>query len=123
MVAFGAVGVSGIAVNALAFVLAELLGLHYLLAAVAATQVSTLWNFFGTDRLVFRTSKRRSLLGRLLPFAAVNEALLVLRVPLIALLVAAGTAAVIANALTLLLAFVLRFVISERVFRSPERAS
>jgi putative flippase GtrA len=121
--AFGAVGVTGIAVNAAAFLMAQLTGLHYLLAAIVATQVSTLWNFAGTDRLVFRASKRRGLLARLVPFAAVNEALLVLRIPLIALLVAAGLAAVVANILTLLFAFILRFVISERLFHSAERAS
>jgi dolichol-phosphate mannosyltransferase len=47
---FLAVGASGILVNSLALVFfTELAGLHYLLSAVVATQVSTLWNFTLTE--------------------------------------------------------------------------
>lgn len=121
--AFGTVGLTGILANSLAFLAAEAAGLHYLFAALVATQVSTLWNFAGTDLLVYRGPKRRGLLPRLLPFAAVNELLLLARLPLITVLVALGSAAVVANLLTLLLAFVLRFAVSERLFRRSERES
>lgn len=116
VLAFAAVGVSGIGINAAAFWTAQLAGLHYLIAAVLATQASTLWNFVGTDALVFSGGKRLGLAWRLMSFAAVNEALLLARLPLIALLVASQVPALFANAGTLLAAFFLRFAISERLF-------
>jgi putative flippase GtrA len=46
---FGVVGLTGLGVNQVALAaLAELLNVHYLVAAVAATQLSTSWNFIGT---------------------------------------------------------------------------
>jgi dolichol-phosphate mannosyltransferase len=123
VLSFGAVGVSGIAVNAGAFWAATAVGMHYLWAAVAATQASTLWNFAGTDLMVFSGRKRRGLLSRLLPFAVVNEVLLLARLPLLAFLVATiGIMPLVANVTTLLLTFVLRFAFSERLFTS-ERPS
>ena len=50
-VRFGLVGLTGLGVNQVTLaVLTELLGVHYVMAAVAATQVSTCWNFVATDR-------------------------------------------------------------------------
>src|SRR5947209_1725846 len=60
LVLFGLVGVSGILVNSLALwaLHFRVLQVHYLVAAFIATQVSTLWNFVLTDRLVFRSAGR-----------------------------------------------------------------
>ena len=56
---FGLVGLSGLLVNTAVLVL--LLGLdcrlHYLVAAVVATEASTTWLFLLTERLVFRGAK------------------------------------------------------------------
>lgn len=119
---FGAVGLTGIAVNSAAFWAAQSVGMHYLLAAVVATQASTLWNFLGTNAMVFSGSKRRGLATRLISFAAANEVLLLARLPLLALFVHLGMPALIANVSTLLLTFVVRFAISERLF-TPEGTS
>src|SRR5262249_53593398 len=52
---FGLVGASGLVVNQLLLLgLAELAGLHYVLASILAAQGSTLWNFTLTDTWVFR---------------------------------------------------------------------
>lgn len=83
--AFALVGASGIAVNLGAvWGLTELLGLHYLLSAILATQVSTAWNFWLSDALVFAgrtagSSKR----ARLLRFYGMNNAAFALRGPAI----------------------------------------
>ena len=52
---FAMVGVTGLAVNtfALAF-FTQVAGMHYLWGALAATQVSTIWNFALTERWVSR---------------------------------------------------------------------
>src|SRR3954449_10990156 len=67
VVLFGLVGLSGIAVNSAALWLFHLqvFQVHYLVAAAMATQVSTLWNFILTDRLVFRTADTDGRWGRL----------------------------------------------------------
>lgn len=124
---FGAVGATGIAVNSAAlWLLADpmALGLHYLLAAVLATQVSTSWNFALTDQLVYRGRKRHSALRRYVTFSAASNVLLVARIPLLALLVSGlGVHYLLANLLTLALAFVARFAASDRLIYQMEPAS
>lgn len=124
---FGAVGATGIAVNSAAlWTLADpaALGLNYLLAAVLATQVSTSWNFALTDTLVYRGRKRHSLLRRYLTFSAASNLLLVARIPLLALLVSGlGVHYLLANLVTLALAFVARFATSDRLIYQMEPAS
>jgi glycosyltransferase involved in cell wall biosynthesis len=118
--AFLAVGLSGIVVNTAAlWLLVELLHSPVLLGATLATQASTTWNFLLTDRLVFRGPKARRWPVRYLGFAAVNNAVLLARLPLLAVLVhQAGLNYVLANALTLAAAFAARFVVSDRVLFS-----
>src|SRR4051794_5622314 len=86
---FGIVGATGLLVNSLAlFAFVEAAGLHYLPAAILATQVSTLWNFAGTEFWVFRgrmTGRRR--LSRLGLYAVMNNIALALRAPMLVLLV------------------------------------
>jgi dolichol-phosphate mannosyltransferase len=82
---FGVVGVTGLAVNMLLIaVLADVAGLYYVAAAILATQGSTLWNFCLTELWVFPDRKhRRSGALRMGMFFLVNNAALVLRVPLL----------------------------------------
>jgi glycosyltransferase involved in cell wall biosynthesis len=84
---FGLVGLSGLAVNTgVLALLTEAGGLYYLLAAVIATQFSTTWNFVLAERLVFKPSAEdRRLTSRFLQFLAVNNALLLLRGPILVL--------------------------------------
>ena len=116
---FGAVGVTGIFVNSfLMWLLASpyLLGLNYLLAAVIATQGSSTWNFALVDSVVYRGPKRLTRLRRWLGFLGLSNVVLVLRIPLLALLVSTlGVHYLIANALTLLFGFLLRFSGQERL--------
>jgi dolichol-phosphate mannosyltransferase len=114
--AFGLVGASGLVVNMLAFaVLIHVATLHYLLAAVVATQLSTVWNFALLDRFVFASiDLGRSRPARLVLFAALNNAALLLRGPVLLLLVAGlGIDALVANLVSLVALTVTRFAISD----------
>src|SRR5215208_6452087 len=71
---FAIVGMLGIAVNAAALVFfTELLGFHYVVSAVLASQVSTLHNFVLSELWVFRGhDSPRHLLFRYLAFNLLN---------------------------------------------------
>jgi dolichol-phosphate mannosyltransferase len=114
--AFAAVGGTGIAVNTIAlWALVRVNGIPLLLAATLATQISTLWNFALTDRFVFRGPKRLGAASRLLGFALINNAALLLRLPLLALLTKPlHIHYLVANIVTLLLVFAIRYVVSDR---------
>lgn len=118
---FGAVGASGIVVNSAAlWLFVGGLGAHLAVGAALATQVSTLWNFLLTDRLVFTGTKRLSGWNRLLGFAAINNGVLILRLPLLSMLVAfTALGYLLANLVTLLAAFAVRFLLSDRLLFSP----
>ncbi|MDQ3871738.1 MAG: GtrA family protein, partial [Chloroflexota bacterium] len=113
---FGLVGLSGILVNqAVLAVTTEWLGLHYLLSAILATQISTTWNFVGTERWAFAGRPlARSLAFRYAAFLAVSNAALLLRVPLLwALTDLAQVHYLASNLITLLVLFVLRYAFSD----------
>jgi len=124
MAAFGAVGLSGVAVNTAAlWLFFEVLGVHHLVGAALATQFSTAWNFVLTDTAVYRKGQRkgtwRERAGR---FFAMNNLLLLARLPLLQWLVLAGMGVLTANALSLVLLFLLRFLVSDRmIYRGGER--
>jgi putative flippase GtrA len=82
---FLAVGASGFVVNNLSLVLlTEFWGLHYLLSAIVATQVSTTWNFGFTETWVFGDRGGRwHWLQRLGMFLLINNIALAARGPLI----------------------------------------
>jgi putative flippase GtrA len=113
---FGLVGLTGLGVNTLAFWLFDgLAGVHYVLAAVLATQMSTLWNFVLIDAWVYRgrVFRRRPAL-RVGSFFAMNNAALVVRVPVLVGLVAViGMNSIAANIISLLVITLLRFAISD----------
>jgi len=83
------VGASGLGVNLLAMAaFTELAAIHYIISAAIATQVSTLWNFGLTETWVFgRHNAKRNFLTRLVSFLVMNNAMLLLRAPMMALLV------------------------------------
>ncbi len=118
---FASVGVTGIVVNSVAlWLLVGVAGVGLLLGATLATQASSVWNFLLTDRLVFRGPKARSWPARLVGFLTVNNAVLLLRLPLLAWLVhTAGVGYLLASILTLVAAFGVRFLVSDRyLFRT-----
>lgn len=121
VLSFAAVGATGIVINSVAlWLLVDGADIGLLVGASLATQVSTLWNYLLTERLVFRGPKARSWRTRLAGFVAVNNAALLLRLPLLAWLVrSAGVDYLVASVLTLIAAFAARFLISDRyLFRS-----
>ena len=68
-------GASGVVVNSvLLFLATQVVGLHYLVSAVLATQGSSLWNFGLTEAWVFRGRKPEGRLGRFVAFLLMNNA-------------------------------------------------
>lgn len=118
---FGAVGASGILVNQLvlwAWVAGA--GRHYLLGAVVATQASSTWNFCLTERWVFTGGGDRRLGSRFALFLLLNNSTLLLRVPVLALLTAiVGINYLVSNLITLVVLFLLRFLVSDRLIWKP----
>jgi len=110
------VGAIGLVVNQV-LLWAWVAGLHgsYLLGAVVATQGSTLSNFVLLERWVFRRAKARRPLVRLASFVTVNNSTLLLRIPLLALLTSVlHIYYLVSNAITLLLLFAVRFLLSDQ---------
>lgn len=121
---FGLVGGSGILINtAVLWFCYHVLGVHALLGAVVATQASTTWNFLLIDLLVYRQPKRGSRVGRAVRFFLMNNLLLIGRLPVFVLLLATGLGVLTANALTLVMLFLVRFLISDRVIYGSGSAS
>lgn len=116
MVGVGTVGATGIVVNTAAlWVLIESASLSLAIAAIVATQFSTTWNFALSDRLVYRRRRPTSWARSLATFALVNNAVLLLRLPLMSVFI--GQLAMdyrLANIATLLLAFAARFAVVDR---------
>jgi dolichol-phosphate mannosyltransferase len=125
-VGFATVGMTGLLVNVLAmWLLADprTLHMHYLLAAILTTQLSSSWNFALVDRLVYRGPKRLTAMSRYLGFMLMSNTVLVLRIPFLALLVSVlGVHYLVANVLTLLLGYLVRFRSQERL-TLPEELS
>lgn len=122
---FLVVGASGVLVNTGAlWLFTDLAGLHYLASAIAATQISTTWNFIWHERLVFHQSAHPSRMpGRYVRYLGVNNLALLLRAPLLAGLVEwLGVHYVVANLLTLALVTGLRFLASQLwIWGAPRR--
>ena len=116
-VAFGLIGLSGLIPNQLAlWLLTGVAGVHYLPAAIVANLIAVGWNFALTDTLLYRNRRHRSLASRMLRFFVLGNADLLLRIPLLALLVdGAHVGVLVANLVTLVTSFVVRFVILDKV--------
>lgn len=125
MFRFLGVGLSGILVNsALLFAFTELMGIYYLVSAVLATQGSTLWNFSWTEVWVFRerSESHFNLWQRLVGFFAMNNALLLLRGPILAVLVAKfGVNYLVANVVSLCALTLIRFTVSNALLWGTAR--
>jgi dolichol-phosphate mannosyltransferase len=124
--AFGLVGLSGMAVNtAVLWFCYVKLGWNHLVGASLATQASTTWNFVLVDSLVYRNRAHGTRRGRAVRFFLMNNLLLIARLPVLQALVVLGAGVLTANAITLVLLFLVRFVVSDRaIFGSvtPDKA-
>src|SRR6185436_11843555 len=115
---FLAVGFSGLLVNSLALaVFTEFAAVHYLVSAIIATQVSTLWNFGLTETWVFgKRDTDRPFLQRLVSFLLINNLLLILRGPIITIMVAQlGVHYLIANLISLFAMTLLRYFVADQL--------
>lgn len=113
---FGAVGASGFVVNELALgFFVAVFDVHYLVGAVLATQVSTLWNFALVELWAFReVDAKRSAARRLLLFFLLNNAALLLRGPILVVLTdVAGLNYLVSNLVSLGALTLVRFTISD----------
>jgi dolichol-phosphate mannosyltransferase len=113
---FATVGASGLVVNTLLLAgLAGGVGLYYIVAAIFATQGSTLWNYVFTERWVFRRGRhRRRASHRMGMFFLVNNAALVLRIPLLfALTTFGGIHYLLSNIITIVVLLVVRFTLAD----------
>ncbi|WP_431995292.1 glycosyltransferase [Streptomyces griseoflavus] len=124
MVVFGLIGLTGFVPNLAALWALTEAGVHYLPAEIVANQFGVAWNFLLIETLLFRERRRhRHWADRTARFTLLANADLVLRLPLIALLVARfGMAALPATALALVITFVLRFVGTEALVYLPSRS-
>jgi len=110
------VGILGIGVNAAALVFfTEVIGLHYLVSAILASQVSTLNNFVLTELWVFAGREtRHHVLVRYLTFNALNIATLTVRVPTIVIFTEwVGLHYLVSNLLAIGLTFGIRYFIAD----------
>ena len=126
MLAFGLIGLSGFVPNLLVlWLLTRYAGVHYVPAEIIANQAAVAWNFLLLDTLLFHHRRTRHWSGRFGAFALVANADLVLRIPLLAVLVRyAHLNVLLGTAITLVAAFAVRFVITDRAIyvpRLPER--
>jgi dolichol-phosphate mannosyltransferase len=117
MLLFGLVGVSGLLPNQLAlWLLNDHAGVHYLPASVLANLIAVGWNFALTDTLLYRDRRSRRFFARLTNFFVIGNADLLLRIPLLALLVdGAHLGVLVANLVTLLVSFAVRFLLLDKV--------
>lgn len=115
---FGSVGALGLGVNLLVqAVFTEVLGWHYLSAAIIATQVSSTFNFVLAERWVFGAGSaplgRRA---RYVSFLLMNNAAFVVRAPMMWVLVGMiGLHYTLGNLLSLMVLTLVRFCIADRV--------
>lgn len=101
-------------------------GMHYLPAAIVATELTILSNFLMHERLVFRDLRGgRPLRQRLIASIGFNNAEALLRMPVLVLLVDLLLVPdLAAQAATLAVAFVVRFAFTSRViYRTRPAAS
>lgn len=115
LVAFMAVGVSGVGVNTLALWLLSERWLNepYLLASGIATNVAVVWNFALLEMWVFRKVGKRSWMSGFVRFWLVSMALLPVQLGLLAVAVeVCGFNPVFGNIAVLMVVFVLRYLLT-----------
>jgi dolichol-phosphate mannosyltransferase len=128
VVRFGLVGASGFVLNLAVMASLVAVQVNYVLAGLLATEVAIVSNFLLQERLVFGDRVEGAGAGswrrRALQSVLFNNAESLARVPLLVLLVeVVGAASLLAQALTLVLAFAGRFLFVTRVVYRRARPS
>lgn len=125
MSAFALIGALGAVANLALVFLLTLWGIEYVWAAIIAAEVTIVGNFLLLEHFVFADMRASAgaFRSRLLKSFAFNNAEAAIRIPVVALMVESGhVSAVVATAVTLVVAFVIRFVFHSLVVYAPERA-
>ena len=123
---FALIGALGAVVNVALVALLTSFGVQYLLAAVIAAETTIIGNFLLQERFVFRDLRHegKTWLQRFGQSFGFNNVESALRLPLVALFVETlHIAAAVATAITLLIAFVVRFTFHSRVVYRPRASS
>ncbi len=126
-VLFGLVGLSGILVNQFfLWLLVDRFHIYYLVAALAASVGSTLWNWGLTERMVFPSRGSAGLAGagwRLLSFGALTALTMPLRLGIFYLLTSvSGVNYLLTNLIAIAAMFLVRYLISDRIIWRNRRA-
>ncbi|MCM0640472.1 glycosyltransferase [Cellulomonas wangsupingiae] len=123
---FAIIGGMGAVANIAIVWLLTTLGAPWLLAAVVAAEVTIVGNFLLQERFVFRDLRHegKGMWARFAQSFTFNNVETVVRLPLVALLVETmHVAAVLATAITLVVAFVVRFTFHSRIVYRPRASS
>lgn len=115
---FGMVGGLGAVLNLLIMGVLMTLGVHYLVAAIVAAEITILTNFLMQERVVFHADRQHAgpLRRRFLQSFGFNNVDAALRLPLLWLIVELiGVPSLVAQAGTLVGAFLLRYLYHARV--------
>ena len=116
-------GLGAVANVAIVWALTQL-GVDYILAAIIAAEATIIGNFLLQERFVFHDMRDQasSVWLRFAKSFGFNNAEALVRIPIIALMVETGHfSAVVATAITLVVAFVLRFVFHSLVVYAPRK--
>jgi dolichol-phosphate mannosyltransferase len=123
---FGVIGAIGAVANILIMAALVAMGVNYVAAAIAAAGITIFGNFFAQERFVFRDlrAEGKGFWTRFATSVGFNVAEAILRLPVLAVLVeTAHVPSVVAQGLTLAVAFVARFVFHSRVVYRPARTT
>ncbi|MFV0319175.1 MAG: glycosyltransferase [Microbacterium sp.] len=122
---FAVIGGLGAVVNIAIVWLLTALGVNYIVAAVVAAEATIVGNFLLIERFVFQDMRAEAsgVWRRFATSFAFNNVEALVRIPIMALMVGTwNITAVLATAITLALAFVVRFVFHSLVVYAPRKA-
>ena len=122
---FALIGGLGAIANVAIVGLLSGLGVDYIIAAVVAAEATIIGNFLLLERFVFADMRGQAsgVWTRFAKSFAFNNAEAVIRIPIVALMVETGhISVVVATAVTLVVAFVVRFVFHSLVVYAPRKA-
>jgi dolichol-phosphate mannosyltransferase len=100
------------------------LGVNYIVAAIIASEATIIGNFLLQERFVFHDMKGEAsgVWSRFAKSFTFNNTELLIRIPIVALMVSGGhISVVIATAITLFVAFIVRFVFHSLVVYAPRK--
>lgn len=122
---FAVIGGLGALANIAIVWLLQTMDVNYIVAAVIAAELTIIGNFILIERFVFQDMKGAAsgMWSRFAKSFAFNNAEAVIRIPIVALMVNTGhVSVVLATAITLVVAFVVRFVFHSLVVYAPKKA-